>query len=310
MAPTITIGTAPDSWGVWFPSDPEQLPASQFLKEVAAAGYEAIELGPYGYLPIDPAELREQLEQHHLSVLAGTVFSHLHQADSWDFTWKQVTDVAALTQAVGGQHIVVIPEPWRDHKTGAPKEDPRLGEEQWELLTQQTDELGRRILDEYGLHVQFHSHADSHVGYQPEIERFLEGTNPEYVNLCLDTGHVAYYGGDCLELITKYPDRIGYLHLKQVNPEVIATVLDNDISFPEAVRMGAMIEPPRGIPDMPPVLEALAGLNRDIKGIIEHDLYPCAPDVPLPIAKRTKSYLSTCSPVAINMGKIDTGAVR
>ena len=24
---TITIGTAPDSWGVWFPSDPEQLPA-------------------------------------------------------------------------------------------------------------------------------------------------------------------------------------------------------------------------------------------------------------------------------------------
>lgn len=310
MAPTITIGTAPDSWGVWFPSDPEQLPASQFLKEVAAAGYEAIELGPYGYLPIDPAELREQLEQHHLSVLAGTVFSHLHQADSWDFTWKQVTDVAALTQAVGGQHIVVIPEPWRDHKTGAPKEDPRLGEEQWELLTQQTDELGRRILDEYGLHVQFHSHADSHVGYQPEIERFLEGTNPEYVNLCLDTGHVAYYGGDCLELITKYPDRIGYLHLKQVNPEVIATVLDNDISFPEAVRMGAMIEPPRGIPDMPPVLEALAGLNRDIEGIIEHDLYPCAPDVPLPIAKRTKSYLSTCSPVAINMGKIDTGAVR
>ena len=64
--------------------------------------------------------------------------------------------------------------------------------------------------------MQFHTHADSHVGYQPEIERFLESTNPEYVNLCLDTGHVAYYGGDCVELITKYPDRIGYVHLKQV----------------------------------------------------------------------------------------------
>ena len=66
--------------------------------------------------------------------------------------------------------------------------------------------------------MQFHSHADTHVGYQPEIERFLEATNPEYVNLCLDTGHVAYYGGDCVELITKYPERIGYVHLKQVNP--------------------------------------------------------------------------------------------
>ena len=304
MPSKIIIGTAPDSWGVWFPSDPEQLPADQFLREVAEAGYEAIELGPYGYLPNDPVQLQEQLDQYGLSVLAGTVFSHLHQPGAWDYTWKQVTDVAALTRAVGGEHIVVIPEPWRDHKTGAPKEDPDLSNEQWDLLTGQTDELGRRILEEYGLHVQFHSHADSHVGYQPEIERFLEGTNSEYVNLCLDTGHVAYYGGDCVELITKYPERIGYVHLKQVNPLIVEQVLDKDISFPEAVRMGAMIEPPLGLPEMPPVLEALAGLDREIKGIIEHDLYPCPPDLPLPIAKRTKAYLSSCSNVNIDMGAV------
>jgi inosose dehydratase len=300
----ITIGTAPDSWGVWFPSDPEQVPASQFLREVAEAGYEAIELGPYGYLPTDPGELREALDEHNLSVLAGTVFSHLHVPGAWDYTWKQVTDVAALTSAMGGEHIVVIPEPWRDHKTGEPKEEPNLSDEQWQLLTSETDELGRRILEEYGLHVQFHSHADSHVGYQPEIERFLEGTNPEYVNLCLDTGHVAYYGGDCVELITKYPQRIGYVHLKQVNPSVVEHVLDRGLSFPEAVRMGAMIEPPLGLPEMPPVLEALDGLGREIKGIIEHDLYPCPPDIPLPIAKRTKAYLSSCSDVEIDMGRV------
>ena len=118
------------------------------------------------------------------------------------------------------------------------------------------------------------------MGYQPEIERFLENTNPDYVNLCLDTGHVAYYGGDCVELITKYPERIGYVHLKQVNPKVVEHVLDHDLSFPEAVRMGAMIEPPFGLPEMPPVLAALDGLGREIKGIIEHDLYPCPPETP------------------------------
>ena len=307
---SLTIGTAPDSWGVWFPSDPEQVPAERFLAEVVEAGYEAIELGPYGYLPNDPNELKETLAAHNLSVLAGTVFSHLHQPDSWDYTWKQVTDVAALTQAVGGEHIVVIPDVWRDHMTGEQKEERSLTDKQWALLTSGHDELGRRILAEYGLHVQFHSHADSHVGYQPEIERFLEATNPEYVNLCLDTGHVAYYGGDCVDLITRYPERIGYVHLKQVNPAIVSEVLDKDLSFPEAVRMGAMIEPPLGLPDMPPVLEALAGLGREIKGIIEHDLYPCAPDVPLPIAKRTKTYLSSCSPVSIDMGTTDMGAVQ
>lgn len=307
VSSTITIGTAPDSWGIWFPSDPEQLPASQFLREVVEAGYEWIELGPYGYLPSDPALLQDQLDAHGLKVLAGTVFEHLHRPGSWDAVWSQVTDVAALTQAVGGKHIVVIPDPWRDHKTGAPIEDRELPAEQWKQLTQGLDELGRRILDEYGLKVQFHSHADSHVGYQPEIERLLADTNPDWVNLCLDTGHVAYYGGDSLELIATYPDRIGYLHLKQVNPAVMEVVLDKDLSFPEAVRMGAMIEPPLGVPAMGPVLEAVAGLDRDMYGIIEHDLYPCPPDLPLPIAQRTRTYLSSCSGARIEFGSSSRG---
>ena len=115
-----TIGTAPDSWGVWFPSDPAQSPAEQFLREVVEAGYGWIELGPYGYLPQDPAQLQDQLDAHDLKVLAGTVFEHLHRPDSWDDVWTQVTDVAALTQAVGGKHIVVIPDTWRHHKTGEP----------------------------------------------------------------------------------------------------------------------------------------------------------------------------------------------
>jgi inosose dehydratase len=300
---TIRIGTAPDSWGVWFPSDPAQLPAEQFLREVVDAGYGWIELGPYGYLPKDPAQLQDQLDAHNLKVLAGTVFEHLHRPDSWDDVWNQVTDVAALTSAVGGKHIVVIPDTWRHHKTGEELEDRELTTEQWAQLTEGMNELGRRILDEYGLAVQFHSHADSHVGYQPEIERFLQATDPRWVNLCFDTGHIAYYGGDCLELIKTYPDRIGYLHLKQVNPIVVDHVLNKDLSFAEAVRMGAMIEPPLGVPEMGPLLDAVAGLGCDVDAIIEHDLYPCPPEVPLPIAKRTKAYLSSCSGATIEFGR-------
>src|SRR6266576_2820620 len=48
---TILVGSAPDSWGVWFPDDPNQTPYTRFLDEVADSGYQWIELGPYGYLP-------------------------------------------------------------------------------------------------------------------------------------------------------------------------------------------------------------------------------------------------------------------
>ncbi len=81
---TILVGSAPDSWGVWFPDDPNQTPYTRFLDEVADSGYQWIELGPYGYLPTDPQKLSDELASRNLKLSAGTVFEHLHQDDSWD----------------------------------------------------------------------------------------------------------------------------------------------------------------------------------------------------------------------------------
>ena len=65
------IANAPCSWGVDDPKNPN-LPAwATVLKEAAQAGYRSIELGPWGYLPTDPASLRAALEQHQLSLVAG-----------------------------------------------------------------------------------------------------------------------------------------------------------------------------------------------------------------------------------------------
>ncbi|GAA2909590.1 hypothetical protein GCM10011428_24830 [Streptomyces violaceus] len=97
----IRVGSAPDSWGVWFPDDPQQVPWVRFLDEVAEAGYSWIELGPYGYLPTDPARLTDEVTKRNLKVSAGTIFCGLHRGPSeWDSTWEQVSNVAALTQAM------------------------------------------------------------------------------------------------------------------------------------------------------------------------------------------------------------------
>ena len=62
----VVIGTAPDSWGIWFADDPNQTPADRFLDEVVQAGYEWIEIGAYGYLSTDPAKLRDGLSSRRL----------------------------------------------------------------------------------------------------------------------------------------------------------------------------------------------------------------------------------------------------
>jgi inosose dehydratase len=280
----LRLGSCPDSWGVWFPDDPAQTPWQRFLDELAEADYRWLELGPYGYLPTDPARLREEVDRRGLRVSGQAVFGALHDPDRWQGDLRDARRVAELVTAMGASHVVLLP-------ADAGPNPPELDPDQWRTLVDRTMELGRILKEEHGVAAVFHPHADSHVGIQPQIERFLDETDPASVNLCLDTGHVAYYQGDNLELIRKYPDRIGYLHLKQADPAVIEQVKTEGLRFAEAVRRGAMCEPPKGEPAMEALLDAVdRHLDRDLFAIVEQDLYPCDPDDPLPIATRTCMY--------------------
>ncbi|GAA1539419.1 sugar phosphate isomerase/epimerase [Streptomyces albidochromogenes] len=291
----IRVGSAPDSWGVWFPEDPLQVPWERFLDEVAEAGYPWIELGPYGYLPTDPARLADETGRRGLSVSAGTVFTGLHRGpEVWDATWRHVADVAELTRAMGAEHLVVIPSFWRDDKTGAVLEERTLTPAQWRTLARQTERLGREVRERYGLKIVVHPHADTHIDTEENVTRFLDATDADLVSLCLDTGHYAYCGGDSVELIEAYGERIGYLHLKQVDPAVLAEVVAKEVPFGPAVGRGVMCEPPAGVPALEPVLAAARRLDVDLFAIVEQDMYPCPPDKPLPIARRTRRFLRSC----------------
>ncbi|WP_185923625.1 sugar phosphate isomerase/epimerase family protein [Streptomyces sp. WAC05374] len=291
----IRIGSAPDSWGVWFPDDPRQVPWRRFLDEVAEAGYEWIELGPYGYLPTDPARLTEETARRGLKVSAGTVFTGLHHGEAvWERTWAHVAENAGLARAMGAGHLVVIPSFWRDDRTGEVLEDRELTAAQWRDLARLTERLGAEVRDRFGLRVVVHPHADTHIDSEANVARFLDATDPDLVALCLDTGHYAYCGGDSVRLIETYGERIGYLHLKQVDPEVLAQVVAEGTPFGPAVARGVMCEPPAGVPALEPVLAAAQALDVDLFAIVEQDMYPCAPDKPFPIAARTRRFLRSC----------------
>ncbi|WP_059013650.1 sugar phosphate isomerase/epimerase family protein [Streptomyces specialis] len=291
----IRVGSAPDSWGVWFADDPRQVPWERFLDEVAEAGYPWIELGPYGYLPTDPARLRDELDRRALRISAGTVFAAPHRGPAvWDATWEHVARVAALTRATGGGHLVVIPEFWRDPLTGELTDERRLTPSAFADLAAGMERIGRRVREEFGLRVVVHPHADTHLEGEASVTRFLDATDPASVALCLDTGHYAYCGGDSLRLIETYGERIGYLHLKQIDPVILAEVVARGLPFGSAVRRGVMTEPPGGVPALPPVLAAAQNLGVELFAIVEQDMYPCPPDRPLPVARRTRRFLASC----------------
>jgi inosose dehydratase len=293
--PNLRLGTAPDSWGIWFPDDPKQVPWHQFLDEAAAAGYTAVELGPFGYLPTHPDQLRDELGRRGLTLTGATAGTALHRGgDALDVALTECRRIAALLTAMDAPYLVTLPAMYTDLHTGALLEPRELTAEQWTALGNGHSALGRLLLDEHGVRQMFHPHADAHVDADASIARFLELTDPATVSLCLDTGHVAYAGGDNRAIIAAHPDRIGYVHLKSIDPVVLAEVRSEGLSFAQAVQHGAMVEPALGEPDMPPLLAELNALGVPLTAIVEHDLYPAPVGVPLPIATRTQQYYSTC----------------
>lgn len=287
----IKIGTAPDNWGVWFANDPKQTPWQRYLDEVVEAGYEWIELGPYGYLPADANVLRKELDRRKLQVCGTFAMAHLEDPSVWPDLEKQVVGGGELLAALDAKYLVLIDDTYSDLFTGRPTRPNRLDPDSWAKLIDTTHRVADMVKQRFGLGLVFHPHAETHVEYEDQIELLLEHTDPARVSLCLDTGHHAYRGGDPVAIMRKHHKRIGYLHLKSIDGAMQKKVAAEKIPFALAVGMDMFCEPSKGMIDFRAFGDALREVGYAGWAVVEQDMYPAPFDKPLPIAKRTRSYL-------------------
>ena len=136
---TTSIGTGPDSWGVWFADAPNQVPWKRYLDEVVEAGYEWTELGPYGFLPANVTVLQTELDRRGLRVVASTVMAgHLERPSDWPKVEEQVLRVGELGAALGARYLVLIDDTYFDLATGEQVAPERLDENTWSRLIEAT----------------------------------------------------------------------------------------------------------------------------------------------------------------------------
>ena len=288
----VNLGSAPGLVGGLVPGRPAADAVGRFLDEVAAAGYTRIELGPYGYLPTDPARLQDELAQRGLTMTAGTIFEHLHRPDSWDSTWAGVSAAASLTAAMGARHLVVIPDFWRDPVTGEVLEDAHLTGEQWAPTPGgSTGSPGRYATS---------SACSSSSTRMPTPTSTPTRTSSGSSRRPTPPGHPVPRHRPHLLLRRRQPEadpgppgphrlrapQAGRPGRGREGPR-------GGIGFGEAVRMGAMCEPPLGIPEMPPILEALSGLDAELSPSSSRTCTP-ARRTSRSRSRRTYDYLTTC----------------
>ncbi len=286
----VTIGSAPDSWGVWFGSDPKQTPWERFLDEIAEAGYAWTELGPFGYLPTDTATLKAELTKHGLRASGTFTQADLASPTIWPKLVRQVLQTGELLATVDAKFLVLIDDMYTEHRTGEALQSARLDEDGWKRLIETVHKVDALAKSTFGLQTVFHPHADTHVEYEDQMVRFFEDTDA-HIMICLDTGHFAYRHGDPVTFMRKYHQRIPYLHIKSVDSDIRHKVETESIPFATAVSMDMFCEPARGVVDFVAFRGVLQDCNYQGWAIVEQDMYPAPFDKPLPLAVRSRRYL-------------------
>ena len=287
----VNVGSAPDNWGVWFSDDEKQMPWHRFMDEIAEAGYTWTELGPYGYLPTDVNLLKQELADRGLRVSGTFVMGDLADPAAWEEIERQLLGAGEILRSLGAKFVVLIDGTYTDLFTGELLGSPRLDDDGWKRLIETTHKVAGIAQDSFGLTTVFHPHAETHVQYEDQIDRLLQDTDPRLIRICLDTGHHAYCGGDAVAFMRKHHERIDYLHLKNIDPQVRRRVMDEKIPFAKAVAMNMFCELANGTVDFRAFVQSLNEIDFAGYAIVEQDMYPAPLDRPLPIAKRNRQFL-------------------
>jgi inosose dehydratase len=271
----MRIGNAPVSWGVYDPAG-KNPPFGEVLDQIAKAGYEGTELGPYGYFPTSPADLKRELETRNLSLGSSYLALPLEDASRRAKSVEEALSVARLLASQGERALIVADddEPGRAARAGRIKDGDREGfdDREWSEVARTLHAVARALADELRMRVVVHHHAGTKIETRGEIDRLLHETDPELVGLLLDTGHAAYGGADPVEVLDAHRARVRYVHLKDCDRSELVRVRTSEASWEEATRRGVFCPLGKGVVDFSRFFERLKAMRYEGWAIVEQDV--------------------------------------
>lgn len=289
----IAIGNAPCSWGVEFAVDPRNPPWQRVLAECAEAGYSGIELGPIGYMPEDPAILRDALDEHGLTLIGGVVFRPFHDPAAFDDVLDATHRTCRALAAHGARHLVLIDSisPRRAATAGRPDEAEQMDAAAFAAFVERIRTAARIGAEDYGLTTSLHPHAGGFVDFLPETERVLAAIDPSSLKLCLDTGHATYAGYNPLDVMRRERDRLAYVHFKSTDKAVREHAIQHRIGFYDACAQGIFCTLDKGEIDFAEVRSLLDEIGYDGWCTVEQDCDPSGPVRPIEDARVNRDAL-------------------
>lgn len=259
----MLIGNAPCSWGVFYPTG-NAITAEGYLDAVTRAGYRTTELGPLGFMGEDPGWIAAALAARGLDLVGAAHVHTLADPASAATLTASLHRLGALLLALGADNLILMDESEAYPATAQGVVD-EMG---WQTAMTMIRHAHALLRDHYGIRLHLHPHVGTCIEHEAQIDRLLSETE---VTLCLDTGHHAFWDQDVLAYIDRVWGRIGFVHLKNVNPLVRARVLSGELGVNASFDHGVMSPLADGAVNIPAVLRKLIAKGYTGPVVVEQD---------------------------------------
>jgi len=268
-----SIGTVPILWNnvdveeLRLGTDPDNI-----LDEIARVGYEGTQLGlgfPEG------AALRSALATRGLRLAEVYAALPATAAGLDGDALENGRERLRLLHDGGGEVLCVALDGSGEREAFAGRASdpatPRFADSAWAGLVAVLHTLADEAIDA-GHRLAFHPHAGTFIETPVEVERLLDATDAQRVGICLDVGHYLVGGGDPVDALRRLGQRVTHVHLKDVDPEVLAAMRSGALQgFGRAIRARIFTELGAGALDLMGCLRVLAERGYDGWLMVEQD---------------------------------------
>lgn len=303
---SIKIASAPCCWGVEDPNNPYIPKWETVLDEASKAGYKGIELGPYGYIPLDLEVVETALKSRGLTIIAGTLFDNFVSKENLPALLKKTEDICSFLsklpkaevepgQNFSGPYLVIIDiiKPERSPFAGNPEKAPRLSDKDWKIMMNNIKEVSKVAWEKYQVRPVIHPHAGGYIEFADEINKVLEDIPYETTGLCLDSGHLYYSQMDPVTWIEEKYDRVDFIHFKDIDQKVYESAIKREIDFFQACAEKVMCPIGKGIIDYDSINKLLRKLGYKGWITIEQERDPRNSDTSLQDVTESLDYLKS-----------------
>lgn len=238
------------------------------LREIASAGYDGAPAPA-----TDPSATAELFAQAGLTPAPGYLGAPFWDPEATADIIARAEEHARNDQQLGITELYVAANltPERRAVAGHVQVADAISDEGYATMAATLNAVGQATR-EYGVSICFHNHVGSFIETRAELDHLFSLVDRSAVFLGPDLGHLAWAGDDVVACARDYAADIRTLHIKDINPSVLAEGVEKRWDYGTFSDHGIFTELGTGFVDLKSALDELGGANYPGWIIVETDV--------------------------------------